>query len=143
MGDAHRGATSLLLGLPRGWLASRAAGSTCPHVRLKPVQPSSSQPRWGPRLGLGHGGHFPPSRDLSSALPAHEQPRPLTATAHPPVPCHYTMSGSYDEASLAPEETTDSFWEVRQLLWRPRLPPPQPRALLPSPSGPSKALRVP
>lgn len=23
------------------------------------------------------------------------------------------MSGSYDEASLAPEETTDSFWEVR------------------------------
>lgn len=22
------------------------------------------------------------------------------------------MSGSYDEASLAPEETTDSFWEV-------------------------------
>lgn len=25
------------------------------------------------------------------------------------------MSGSYDEASLAPEEITDSFWEVR--LW--------------------------
>ncbi|XP_008065025.1 protein kinase C and casein kinase substrate in neurons protein 1 [Carlito syrichta] len=35
------------------------------------------------------------------------------------------MSGSYDEASLAPEETTDSFWEVRLC-----------------PLGPSKALGV-
>lgn len=124
------------------------ASQSCGRKYLSPCEAQACAAviltaRWGPRLGLGHGGHFPPSRDLSSALPAHEQPRPLTATAHPPVPCHYTMSGSYDEASLAPEETTDSFWEVRQLLWRPRLPPPQPRALLPSPSGPSKALRVP
>lgn len=60
MGDAHRGATSLLLGLPRGWLASRAAGSTCPHVRLKPVQPSSSQRAGGPGLDWGTGGTSPP-----------------------------------------------------------------------------------
>ena len=36
----------------------------------------------------------------------------LNATTHLSTAPPRTMSGSYDEASLAPEETTDSFWEV-------------------------------
>lgn len=59
MGDAHRGAMSLLLGLPRGWRASRVAGSPHPHVRLKPVELSSSQRAGGPGLDWGTWGTSP------------------------------------------------------------------------------------